>query len=185
MPRTSAKVRKHKNKTKGDLAKKRVEVYDEWEHSDIDRDEQEAGMKRRAKRWKEIELDQKRATELEKRAIDEVEKIKRKTLSAMTKPIEQAWLRCDYILSNIMEQKAYEFMEWQRLNDPKCYKWLYRQFMSKAMMVHAQTYVDYFANGNEPPYKVKYGTVIKAYKKYKGIKSKIKIVHKGEEEWKL
>ena len=116
---------------------------------------------------------------LEKKAIDNAEKMKRK--AAMT-PLQEAWLRCDYILFNIMEQKAYEFMEWQRLNDPKCYKWLYKQFMSKAMMQNAQIYIDYFANGNKAPYKVGYGHIIKAYRKYKGIKTKIKIIHKGEED---
>ena len=54
MPRARAKVRKH-------LGKKnpKVDVIDEWEHSDIDRDEQKVGMERRERRWKEIALTQK------------------------------------------------------------------------------------------------------------------------------
>ena len=100
-------------------------------------------------------------------------------------PLEEAWLRCDFLLSHIMAKKAYEFMEWQRLNDPACYKHLYKNFMSKNMMHNAQAYVDYFAKGGKPWKLITFGGIIQAYKKYKGIKSKIRIVHKGEDEKEL
>ena len=179
--RVRPKVRKH-------LGKKnpKIDVYDEWEHGDMDRDEAELRMKGREKRWKEIEAAQKAARKLEKKAIDEVEKMKRDTKGRPMTPIEEAWLRCDFILSHIMDVKAYAFMENIRIKDPKCYKWLYKRFMSKNMMVNAQMYVDFFAKGGVAPYaKVSYGAMIKAYKKYKGIRSTIKVVHKGEEEREL
>lgn len=178
--RARPKVRKHLGKTNP-----KIDVMDEWEWADIDRDEQKAGLERREKRWREIEMAQKQAIELEKKAIDQADNLKRKPMALYTTPLEEAWLRCDYILYNIMEQKAYEFMEWQRLNDVNCYKWLYRQFMSKAMMQNAHLYVDYFAKGGKPPYKVTHAIIIKAYRKYKGMKSKIKVVHKGEKEREL
>lgn len=184
MPRKKArpKIRKHQNKSKGG----KFEVYDEWEHSDIDRDEQKAGLARRDKRWKEIALAQKNAAKLEQKALSEADKMdsNRSLLRDIT-PLEEAWLRCDYLLSCIMEQKAYEFMEWQRLNDVDAYKKLYRVFMSKAMMSFAQQYVDYFAQGGKPPRYVTYPEIIKAYKKIKGIRTKFKVVHKGEEEREL
>lgn len=157
-------------------------VYDEWEHSDIDRDEQEAGLKRRERRWKEIELQQKEARKLEKKAIDEVEKMQRGTKGRALTPIEEAWLRCDYILSHLMDKKAYVFMEHARLKDPECYKYLYRLFMSPHMMHYAQRYVDFFAKGGVSPTQITFGNVIKQYRKYKGIRSKIKIKRKGEKE---
>ena len=45
MPRARAKIRKH-------LGKKnpKIDVMDEYEWADIDRDEQEAGLKRRERR---------------------------------------------------------------------------------------------------------------------------------------
>ena len=179
MVRARAKVRKHQNKSLGG----KVEVYDEWEHSDIDRDEQKRGLARRERRWKEIELKQREDKKLEQEALSKANKIdsKRSLLRDPT-PLEEAWLRCDFLLACIMEQKAYEFMEWQRLNDVNAYKRLYRVFMSKAMMEHAQLYVDYFAKGGKSPIRITYPDIIKAYKKIKGIRTKIKIVHKGEED---
>ena len=180
MPRARAKIRKH-------LGKKnpKIDVMDEYEWADIDRDEQEAGLKRRERRWKEVELAQKQARELEKKAIDNAEKIKRKPMALVVSPLEEAWLRCDYLLFNIMETKAYEFMEWQRLNDPDVYKYLYRKFMSKYMMANAEMYVDYFAKGGKAPKLITLGDIVKRYRKYKGIKTKFKIVHKGEEDREL
>ena len=163
----------------------KTEIYDEWEHIDIDRDEQRAGLLRREKRWKEIELVQKQAAALEKKAIDEVEKMKRDMKGRAMTAIEEAWLRCDFILSHIMEKKAYEFMEWQRLNDPQCYKFLYKKFMSPHMMHYAQMYVDYFARDGKPFRMVTHGDIIKMYRKYKGIKTKIKFKRKGEKEYDL
>ena len=32
-------------------------------------------------------------------------------------PLEEAWLRCDYVLWNMMTPDAYAVMEWFRLND--------------------------------------------------------------------
>ena len=176
-PKVRGKMHKGRNKD---------DVYDEWEHGDIDRDEQTAGLKRRAKRWKEIELAQKNDTKLEQDALAKADKIggKRSLLRDPT-PLEEAWLRCDFLLANMMIKQAYEFMEWQRLNDVDTYKRLYRVFMSKAMMQNAQLYVDYFAQGFTPPRLITYPEVIKAYKKIKGIRSKIKIVHKGEDEKEL
>ena len=160
-------------------------VYDEWEHGDRDRDEVEAGMKRRERRWKEIELEQKQAQKLEKKAIKNVEKMERGTKGRPPTPLEEAWLRCDYLLSNLMEPKAYIFMEQARLKEPKLYKYLYKMFMSQNMMHYAQYYVDYFARGGKPYRVITHGDIIKAYRKYKGIKSSIKIKHKGEKEKEL
>ena len=163
----------------------KTEVIDEWELVDIDRDEQRAGLERRDRRWKEIKFAEKQKRLLEKKAIDEVEKMKRDVKGHAMTVIQEAWLRCDFLLSHIMEQKAYEFMEWQRLNDPECYKYLYKQFMSPHMMHFAQMYVDYFAKGGYPARMITHGDIIKKYRKYKGIKSKIRIVHKGEEKKEL
>ena len=174
------KVRKHLGKTNP-----KIDVYDEWEHIDIDRDEQKAGLLRREKRWKEIDLAQKQAAALEKKAINEIEKMKRDVKGRAMTAIEEAWLRCDFILSHIMKKKAYEFMEWQRLNDPECYKFLYKKFMSPHMMHYAQMYVDYFARDGEPYRMITHGEIVKMYRKYKGIRSKFKIKHKGEEEKEL
>jgi len=160
------------------------DVLDEWEVADIDRDEQKAGLIRREKRWKMMELAQKYQQELEKKAIDEAEHMNRPRNQLLT-PLQEAWLRCDYLLFNIMEKNAYAFMEYQRKNDPEIYKKLYRKFMSKNMMEHAQYYVDYFARGNKAPKLVMIGDVVKEYKKLKGIKSNIKIIHKGEDEREL
>ncbi len=186
MGRVRAKVRKHQNKTRGTIAQQKIEVYDEWEHHDIDRDEQMAGLARRERRYKEIELDQKKAAKLEQEALAKADKIgEGKSILRDPTPLEEAWLRCDFLLANIMVKEAYEFMEWQRLNDVDAYKKLYRIFMSKAMMRHAQTYVDYFAKGGKSPIMITYPNIIKAYKKIKGIKTKIRIVHKGEEDHEL
>ena len=177
-PKVRGKMNKGRNKD---------DVLDEWEHSDIDRDEQAAGLKRRDKRWKEIALAQKNAAKLEQEALDKADKIgkgKRSIFRDIT-PLEEAWVRCDFLLSNIMVRQAYEFMEWQRLNDVDAYKRLYKIFMSKAMMQNAQLYVDYFAMGGKPPRYISYPEIVKAYKKIKGIRGKIKIVHKGEDEREL
>ena len=173
---------KRKYKRAGMKAGGKTEIVDEYDLADIDKDEQRAGLERRDKRWKEIKFAQKQERLLEKKAIDEVEKMERDIKGRTMTAIQEAWLRCDFLLSNIMEQKAYEFMEWQRLNDPECYKYLYKQSMSPYMMHYAQMYVDYFARGGEAPILISHGDIVKKYRKYKGIKTKFKIVHKGEEE---
>lgn len=158
------------------------DVYDEWEHSDIDRDEQKRGLERRARRWKEIEIENKRQAALNEKAIDEIEKKDRGTKNRQPTELEKAWLRCDFLLAQIMVPKAYEFMEWQRINDPDTYKRLYRKFMSKNMMAYAEQYIDYFLSEKKAPKMVSFPEMIKQYKKIKGIKSKTTIVRKGQED---
>ena len=174
------KARKYLNRTKSKIDETKIEVLDEWEIVDIDRDEQMAGLARREKRWKEIALAKREAEKLEKKAIDNVEKMKRGTKGRPMTALEEAWLRCDFLLSHIMEEKAYMFMEWQLENDPECYKFLYKKFISPNMMHNAQAYVDYFAKGGEPYKMITHGDIIKMYKKYKNIKSKITFKRKGE-----
>jgi len=160
------------------------DVVDEWETMDIDRDEQERGLKRRKRRWKEIEAHNRKIRALEKKALKKAQKIKPENYRQPT-PIEAAWLRCDYVLSNIMDKKAYHFMEVAREKDVKCYKYLYKIFMSRNMMEHIQDFVIFFAKGGKSEELISFPTVIKHYRKYKGIKSNIKIAHKGEEEYDL
>jgi len=84
-----------------------------------------------------------------------------------------------------MEEDAYSFLEWQRMNDPECYKQLYRVFMSPYMMEHAQYFVNAIDSGMPIEQKIPLKEVVKHYKKFKGIKDKIIIKHKGEEEKEL
>jgi len=170
MPKPRPKIRGKKN------------VYDEWEHADIDRDEQKAGLERRARRWKEIELAKERQRHLEQVALDAAGNVRKDTKAREPTELEYAWLRCDFILSHIMEPNAYYFMEQQRINDSDTYKRLYRKFVSPNMMLHMQDYVDYFAKGGKPPKAIPLGLVVQYYKKIKGIKTKFIIKHKGEEE---
>ena len=163
-------------------ARGKRDVLDEWEVADIDRDEQKAGLKRREKRWKEIELEIKRQKMLEKKAIANAERMEQPPRHRQPTPLEEAWLRCDYVLWNIMSQAAYNMLEWIRLNDPDGYKYLYKTFMSKNMMDNITYFVDFFAQGNKINKKLPKSEVIKHYVKYKGYKPTIKIKHKGEEE---
>jgi hypothetical protein len=149
---------------------------------DIDRNEQKAGLKRRERRWKEIESELASARKAEKIAIKNAEKMGNSREPNM---IEQAWLRCDYVLSNLMEPKAYKFMELVRVKDPECYKRLYRIFMSKNTMHHIQYFVDYFASGGTTQEPIKFSSIIKEYRKIKGIKSKFTVKHKGEDDFDL
>ena len=174
-----AKWKKVRPKVRG-----KKEVYDEWEHHDIDRDEQKAGLIRREKRWKMMEMARQYQQQLEKEAIDKAGHLDQKRNELLT-PLQEAWLRCDFLLSNIMEPEAYNFMEYQRIHDPETYKKLYRKFMSKNMMENASLYVDFFAKGGVAPKKAKIGDVVREYKKIKGIRTKFRVVHKGEEEKEL
>ena len=82
------KLRKHLGKTNP-----KIDVYDEWEHNDIGRDEQKAGLKRREQRWREMELEQKRFEKLQ----NLLEKRKKMMTEALTRrqptKMEVAWLR--------------------------------------------------------------------------------------------
>jgi len=158
------------------------DVIDEWEWADIDRDEQKAGLKRREKRWKEINLEIKRQKNLEKKAISKAEKMETPPRGRQPTELEAAWLRCDFILYNMMTQAAYATMEWLRLNDPDGYKHLYKTFMSRNMMENIQMYVDYFAQGGKVDMQVKKSDILRYYIKYKGYKPTIKVKHKGEKE---
>jgi len=178
--RARPKVRKHLGKLNP-----KVDVVDEWEEGNIDRDEQKAGLERRERRWKEIQLAQKEEAKLNKKAMDNADKMERGNILRDPTPLELAWLRCDFILSHLMEQKAYEFMEYQRINDAEVYKQLYRKFMSRHMMLFAQAYMDFFAKGGKAPRIITFGEVVQAYKKIKGIKTKFKVIHKGEDEKEL
>ena len=120
------------------------DVVDEWEIMDIDRDQQKAGLKRRERRWKQIEKERVLAKRAEKVAIEKAEKMGN---VRNANPIELAWLRCDFVLSNIMQIPAYNQMEYYREKDPECYKALYKIFMSPYMMKNIQYFVDYFDKG--------------------------------------
>lgn len=159
------------------------DVIDERDYADIDRDEQKRGLKRRERRWKEIELEIKKQKLLEKKAISIAEKMKQPPRSRQPTPLEEAWLRCDYVLYNIMTQAAYQMLEWIRLNDPTGYKYLYKTFMSKHMMGNITYFVDYFAQGNTINKRIPKHEVIRHYVKYKGYKRKITVKHKGEDEF--
>jgi len=178
------KLKDGDRKLSADGKRQIYEVYDEWEHADIDRDEQKAGLKRRAKRWRDMELEEIRIKKMEELAIKKVEKVK-ELATRDPNELEKAWLRCDYVLSHIMDKNAYDFMETARINDPELYKKLYRIFMSRHMMENIGLYIDYFDKGGISPIIVTYGDVIKTYRKIKGIKSIITIKHKNEEELEL
>lgn len=158
------------------------DVIDERDWADIDRDEQKRGLKRREKRWKEINFEIKRQKNLEKIAIAKAEKMKQPPRGRQPTELEEAWLRCDYVLYNIMSMAAYQMMEWLRLNDPAGYKAMYKIFISRNMMDNITSYVDYFAQGNSITKKLPKSEVIKHYVKYRGYKPSIKIKHKGEKE---
>jgi len=158
------------------------DVVDEWELADIDRNEQKMGLKRREKRWREIQKEISLNRIAEKKSIENVEKMGNAREPTL---LEQAWLRCDYVLSHVMEPRAYKFMEITRIKDPDCYKLLYRIFMSKQMMYNIQYYVEYFLRGYKVQEKITLASMMKEYKKIKGIKTKIRVIHKGEEEKEL
>lgn len=160
------------------------DVLDEWEIEDIDRAEQKAGLKRREQRWKENELDELRFMKLQK-ALEKKKKALKGKKPRQPTEAEVGWLKCDYILHFIMEPKAYDFMYKFTTEDPECYKYLYRIFMSHYMIASADLWIRYFAAGNKPEKTITYGDVIKHYREYKGEKSTIKIKRKGEEEREL
>ena len=157
-------------------------VFDEWEHLDIDRNEQKEIHKGREQKTKMDELDVLRAKKLNKFVVKMAEKFDTKEI--MRRPpnaLEEAWLRCDYILFNIMTRKAYSFMDGLRTKDPDCYKYLYRIFMSPNMMEHANTWVNYFANNGKVDNIIPFSEVFKWYAKYYKIDPRIMVHHKGEE----
>ncbi len=168
--RERAKVRGNKN------------VFDEYDWADIDRNEQKAGLARREKRWKEIELQFKREKILEKKAITNAEKMRQPPRGRQPSPLEEAWLRCDFVLYHIMTRSAYNILEFIRTNDPAGYKHLYKIFMSRNMMENITQYVDFFAQGGKVDMKIKKSDMIRHYVKYRGHIPVFKVKHKGEEE---
>ncbi len=180
LPKVRPKLRKELNKPESE-----TKIIDEWEIADIDRDEQKEGLKRRERRWKEIELENIRQKKLRELAVKKAEKMDQKSVYREPNELEKAWLQCDYILWNIMQKPAYEFMEYHRTEYPDIYKKLYRVFISPYMMENAEFYVDYFANGGKLDKPITLATVIKEYKKIMGVRPEIRIIHKGEKERKL
>lgn len=157
------------------------DMVDEWEIADIDRDEQKRGLKRREIRIKKARL----LNEQLKKELEQATKPKDPNRPSNVRPpnaVEMAWLKCDFILSKIMEEKAYEFFDKLRTQDPECYKYLYRIFMSPYMMERADYYINYIDSGMPIEQKIPLKEVIKHYRKYKGISSNIRVIHKGEEE---
>ena len=162
--------------------KRKKNVLNEWEFIDIDKDEHENLLKFRDRRWKEIKLEEKQARELQERLAKKAkaeEKIREPT------PADLMWLRADYVLSNTMEKKAYEFMYKLYLGDKNCYVYLFKIFVSKFRMDHIQWWVNFFASGNTVNKLIGYKDVIKHYREYKNIKTKITVKRKGEEDCEL
>ena len=160
------------------------DVVDEWEITDIDRNEQKMGLKRRAKRWREIETEKMLEKVAEKVAIKNAEKMN-PDLRRPPNLIEEAWLRCDYCLSHFMQPPAYNFMENVRMNDPECYKALYKIFMSPNMMEHIGDWVNFFAAGQKVAGRIPLSEVYKHYRKIKGIKGKVVVKRKGKKDKEL
>lgn len=174
--RTRPKIRKYLGKHSP-----QIDIVDEWDEMDIDRAEQKAGIKRREKRWKELKLELAIQKKAEKVAIDNVEKMGN---ARNPTPIELAWLRCDYVLSNIMEVRGYKLMEILRIRDPETYKKMYKIFISKNMMENIQGFVDYFDAGGKVK-RIKVKDIYMEYKKIKGIRSRIIVKHKGGKDREL
>lgn len=154
------------------------DVMDEWEVADIDRDEQKAGLERRKKRWQEIQLQIAKQKELEKKAIAKAEKMQNPKNRPPT-PLEEAWLRCDYVLWNLLDEKAYGTMEWFRVNEPDAYKHIYKKLLSPFMMEHIQLYVNFFAMGGTT-LRIPQALVRKFYMKYKGYRPTVSVQHGGK-----
>ncbi|KKM86444.1 hypothetical protein LCGC14_1278980 [marine sediment metagenome] len=159
------------------------EVFDEWEHMDIDRNEQKAGLKRRARRWKEIQREVKLQKVLEKKAINNADKMKLPPKTRQPTPLEEAWLRCDYVLFHMLTRSAYQTLEWIRINDVEGYKYIYKIVMSPNMMNNISYYVDYFAEGGTVDKLIPKNIIMGKYMKYRGYKPIIKVKRKGEEEY--
>lgn len=160
------------------------DVIDEYETMDVDRDEQKVILKSREKRWKEIKLQQQRERQAEKKALDNAEKMDPNLRSPLTE-LELAWLRYDYVLANVMERNAHIFFDSIRKKDIKSWHVLLDIFMSKNMRKNIETWLSYFDHGGMVKSKIKLIEVIKEYRKLKGIKTKIKVMRKGEKEYVL
>ncbi len=159
-------------------------VIDERDWADIDRDEQKAGLKRREQRWKEIELERKQLERLEKKAIKNADKMIDRDVNRPLHPLEEAWIRCDFVLWHLMTPEVYSTMEWLRFNDLPTYQAMYKRFMPKQMMRDINECVTWFANGGEVR-RITMTVFRKEYLKYKGYKPSIKIKHKGEDDYEL
>ena len=159
-------------------------VLDERDWADIDRDEQKAGLKRRERRWKEIELEKKRRAQLEKKAIKNADKMVDRDRNRPLHPLEEAWIRCDFVLYHLMNPDVYTAMEWLRFNDLPMYQAMYKRFMPKQMMRDINECVEWFAKGGEVR-RISMTVFRKAYLKYKGYKPTVKVKHKGEKEYDL
>ncbi|MHA2203897.1 MAG: hypothetical protein ACW991_09425 [Candidatus Hodarchaeales archaeon] len=180
--KTRPKVRKHLGKHSP-----QVDVIDEWEEMDVDRDEQKAGLKRREKRWKEIALEKGWKKKQIDKVIKNADKIEPDLRRGLT-PQEELWLQVDFVLSYVMEEKAYNFVNNVKARkDIKTYNKLLNIFFSDKMRANLAHWVAYFALN---PYRVDnaitLASVVKEYRKIKGIKTtNIKIIHKGEDEKEL
>jgi hypothetical protein len=163
------------------------DVVDEYDLADIDRNEQKAGIKRRERRWKEIELKQK----LKKAEIDNMlkkaDKINPNIRQGLT-PQQELWLQVDYCLAYLMEEKAHRFLDDIRIQgDIKTYNKLLNIFFSDVMRANLQNWLNYFdATGCRVPDPITLASVVREYRKIKGIKkTNIKIVRKGEKDKEL
>ena len=160
------------------------EVIDEWETMDVDRDEQERGLKRRARRWRDIEKAQAEARKVEREALKTADKI-RKDIRRPRNVIEEAWLKYDYVLANIMERRAHEFLDKIRVGDVELYNKILNIFISPYTKEHVDIMVQYFANGLSVAKKIALVDIVKEYRKLKGIRTKITVKHKGEDGYDL
>lgn len=158
------------------------DVLDEMEIADIDRDEQKAGIKRREKRWKKIELKQ-RLLDEQVRVAKEREIMKRKY--RVPNRAEESWLKCDYYLNHVMEEDAYDFMYELTVSDPETYKKMFKVFVSPYTLHKIDDFVQAFATGSSVSKRITIGEVVKRYRKIKKIRSKITIKHKNGDEYEL
>lgn len=115
---------------------------------------------------------------MEKKAIDNADKMDTPPKTRQPTPLEEAWLRCDYVLWNMLDRRAYATMEWLRKNEVEAYKTLYRKLVSPAMMENIQLYVDWFASGGKCV-QISNKVVMKHYLDYKGYKRTISVQHGG------
>jgi len=159
------------------------EVVDEWETMDIDRDEQERGLKRRARRWREIETENLIKKAAEETALKNADKMK--NVRVPRNIIEEAWLKYDYVLANIMDRKAHEFLDKIRMGDVKLYNKLLNIFISPYMKEQIDVMVQYFANGLAVDEKITLPDIVKEYRKLKGIRTKFTVKRKGDKDYDL
>lgn len=172
---------KLKGKYKGKSGK--IDVVEDY----IGTEELSGTYEGRKKNWQIIKHERMLKEDMEVKYLEKLRKAKEDKIRSQLKTIEQyddINDKIGFLLSYLLEPEAYGYINLLRQAEPEVCKEMMKYLFQPNDINNIDLYVETITKlGHGPKKRIGFTTIMKIYRKVKGIKGKIKIVNKKGEEF--